>query len=282
MSLLSKTKDIINHFEFKFNKNFGQNFLIDELVLDRIVEAANIDSETHVIEIGPGIGTLTQEMAKRAGKITAIEIDPSLVEILNETLSNYNNIEIIQGDALKVDFNEIIKNSPYKKFMVAANLPYYMTTPMITKILSEWKGIEGITLMIQKEAGDRVMAGPNEEEYGTLALTANYYSTVKRICNAAPVCFMPQPRVESVVLRMDIYKEPPYNVSDEKLLFNIIKGAFNMRRKTLWNVLKGYGVPKEELQVVFEEAGIDEKRRGETLSLKEFVDLTNSLKSHLK
>lgn len=282
MSLASKTKDIINHFEFKFNKNFGQNFLIDELILNRIVESSDIDSETHVIEIGPGIGTLTQEMAKKAGHITAIEIDPSLVEILKETLSNYNNIEIIQGDALKANFNEIIKDSTYKKFKVVANLPYYMTTPMITKILNEWKGIESITLMIQKEAGDRVMAKADEEEYGTLALTANYYSTVNRICKAAPVCFMPQPRVESVVLRMDIYKEPPYYVSDEKLLFNIIKGAFNMRRKTLWNVLKGYGLPKEELKVVFEEAGIDEKRRGETLSLKEFADLTNSLKTYLK
>lgn len=276
--LVEKTKEIISHFNFKFNKNFGQNFLINEEILDKAVEGMNLTKDSCVIEIGAGIGTLTQEMAKRCKKVVAIEIDDTLIPILNETLSEYNNINIIHRDALKVDFNSLIEEEGLENVRISANLPYYVTTPILTKIFNEKPAINGMTLMLQKEAADRIMAAPNTDEYGVLSTLVQYYADVERVCTVPPSSFIPQPRVESVVININIRKEPRVNVMDEALFFRIIKTSFNMRRKTLWNVLKQTGQSEDKLKKAFEASAIDPKRRGETLSLEEFAALSNKLK----
>lgn len=280
MSLIEKTKDIVKHFKFKFNKSFGQNFLIDEDILEKTIEAMDLNPESTVIEIGPGIGTLTHEIAKKAGRVYSIEIDETLIPILEETLGNYNNVSIIKGDALKVDFKKLIDEYEMKNVKIAANLPYYITTPVVTKIFTENPGAESITLMIQKEAADRITAKPNTDEYGHISIISQYYSNITRICKVSPSSFMPQPKVESVVIRMDL-KEPEYGVVDEKLFFRIVRDSFNMRRKTLWNVLKGVGLSPELLREAMEASGIEEKRRGETLSIEEFARLSNEIKARM-
>lgn len=276
--LVEKTKEIISHFNFKFNKNFGQNFLINEEILDKAVEGMNLTKDSCVIEIGAGIGTLTQEMAKRCKRVVAIEIDDTLIPILNETLSEYNNINIIHRDALKVDFNSLIEEEGLENVRISANLPYYVTTPILTKIFNEKPAINGMTLMLQKEAADRIMAAPNTDEYGVLSTLVQYYADVERVCTVPPSSFIPQPRVESVVININIRKEPRVNVMDEALFFRVIKTSFNMRRKTLWNVLKQTGLSEDKLKKAFEDSAIDPKRRGETLSLDEFAALSNKLK----
>lgn len=276
--LAEKTKEIIGHFKFKFNKNLGQNFLINEEILEMTVESMNLNEESCVIEIGPGIGTLTQEMAKRCKRVVAIEIDDTLIPILNETLGDYTNVKIIHRDALKVDFNSIIAEEGLNNVKIAANLPYYVTTPILTKIFNEKPPVEAMTLMLQREAGERIMAAPDTDEYGVLSTLVQYYSDVERVCIVPPSSFIPQPRVESVVLNINILKEPRVNVMDEGLLFRIIKTSFNMRRKTLWNVLKQTGLNEEKLKEAFEASSIDPKRRGETLSLEEFGRLSDEVK----
>ncbi len=282
VTLAAKTKDIIKYFNFEFNKNLGQNFLTDGVALNKIMDTAGIDDETFVIEIGAGIGTLTQEMAKRAFKVCAVEIDKELVKILKETLLNFNNVEIVHMDALNFNFNEAVREYGDKKIMVVANLPYYITTPILTKILTSWKGVNSITVMVQKEAAQRIMADPSTHEYGPLSITANYYANVKKAFNVSRSCFIPQPRVDSQVIKMSIRKKPAAEVYDEKLFFTLIKTSFNMRRKTLLNVLKTFGLSIDELVEVFNDAEIDSSRRGETLSIDEFADLSNSLKNHMK
>lgn len=278
MSLSGKTKDIVNHFNFKFSKNLGQNFLIDQNILNKIIEAAGLDSGSSAIEIGPGIGTLTQEMAKKCDKVIAIEIDDTLIPILNESLANYENIKVVHSDAMKVDVRALIKEEELKNVKVVANLPYYVTTPIITKLFNEKPGIDSITIMIQREVAERIAAKPGTKEYGSISLLCQYYSDIKKICKVSPSCFMPSPKVESAVIRMDILENPSVYVKDEKLFFRIIRDAFNMRRKTLWNALKGVGLTEEKLREAFNNASIDEKRRGETLKIEEFAALANSIK----
>lgn len=279
MSLVQKTKGIIEHFDFKFNKNYGQNFLIDEGILKKTIDAMELTKDSCVIEIGPGIGTMTHEIAKNCKKLYAIEIDDMLIPILKETLGNYENITIIQKDALKVDFSEL-SDGAFSEVKVAANLPYYVTTPMVTKLFTEKAPIKSITLMIQKEAAERITAKPGTHEYGYLSILCQYYSDIKRICKVPPSSFIPQPKVESVVIRMDL-REPGYGVIDEKLFFKIVRDAFNMRRKTLWNTLKGVGISSEKMKEALKASEIDEKRRGETLSIEEFGRLSNEIKSRM-
>lgn len=276
--LVEKTKEIISHFNFRFNKNFGQNFLINEGVLEKTVGAMKLNKDNCVIEIGPGIGTLTQEMAKGCKRVTAIEIDDTLIPVLEETLRDYDNIKIIHKDALKVDFNSLIEEEGLQNVKIAANLPYYVTTPIITKIFNEKPPVKSMTLMLQKEAGDRIMADPNTDEYGVISTLVQYYAEVEKVCTVPPSSFMPQPRVESVVLNIKMRNEPRVKVMDEGLLFRIIKASFNMRRKTLWNVLKQTGLGEDKLREAFEASLIDPKRRGETLSLDEFGKLSDEVK----
>ncbi|SKA76711.1 dimethyladenosine transferase [Caloramator quimbayensis] len=278
MSLTSKTLDIINHFGFKFNKNLGQNFLIDENILNKIIEGAQIQEEDCVIEVGPGIGTLTQAMAKHCKRVVSVEIDDSLIEILKETLGNYENIKIIHGDALKVDFKRLIEEENLENVKVAANLPYYLTTPFITNILSQKTNIKSLTLMIQKEVADRIIAKTGSSEYGSLSLLCSYYCDVKKIAKVSKNCFIPKPKVESMIIRMDIKDKPSIKVLDEALLFRVIRSAFNMRRKTLWNALKPLGLGDEKLKCALKNSGIDSLRRGETLSLEEFGKLSDEIK----
>lgn len=276
--LVEKTKEIINHFNFRFNKNFGQNFLINEEVLKKTIGGMNLGQDNCVIEIGPGIGTLTQEMAKNCKRVVAIEIDETLIPVLEETLRDYDNVKIIHNDALKVDFNNLINEEGLENVKIAANLPYYVTTPVIIKIFNEKPPVESMTLMLQKEAGDRIMAEPNTDEYGVISTLVQYYAEVERVCTVPPSSFIPQPRVESVVLNISIRREPKVKVMDEGLLFRIIKASFNMRRKTLWNVLKQTGLSEDKLKEAFEASSIDPKRRGETLSLEEFGRLSDEVK----
>lgn len=281
MSLASKTKDIINHFGFKFSKSLGQNFLIDQNILDKIVGAAELNNESCVIEIGPGIGTMTQEVAKFARKVVAIELDDTLIPVLNETLGNYNNIKVIHNDALKVNFKRLIEEENLTEVKVVANLPYYVTTPIISKLLTEKPGLRAIIIMIQREVADRMVAKPGSKEYGALSLLVQYYTKVEKITRVPPACFIPQPKVESAVIKMTILEEPAVKVNDEKLFFKIIRDSFNMRRKTLWNVLKQTGLSQEKLEKVFSDSGIDPKRRGETLTIEEFAKLSDRVRDNM-
>jgi 16S rRNA (adenine1518-N6/adenine1519-N6)-dimethyltransferase len=278
LSLSTKTREIVKHFEFRFSKSLGQNFLVDQSVLDRITDAADLDENSCAIEIGPGIGTLTQELAKRCKKVIAIELDDNLIPILGETLANYENVKVIHQDALKVDFKKLIEEEELKNVRVVANLPYYVTTPIISKLFTEKPGIDSIIVMIQKEVAERIAAKPDTKEYGSISLLAQYYSDPEKICKVPPSCFMPSPKVESAVIKMSIRKEPRVNVKDEKLFFRVIRDAFNMRRKTLWNTLKQIGLPDEKMTEALSAAGIDPKRRGETLSIEEFAKLSDEIK----
>jgi 16S rRNA (adenine1518-N6/adenine1519-N6)-dimethyltransferase len=278
MSLVEKTKEIINHFNFRFNKNFGQNFLINEEVLGKTIESMDLNMDSCVIEIGPGIGTLTQEMARRCKRVVAIEIDDSLIPVLSETLSGFENVKIIHNDALKVDFNKLIEEEGLTNVKIAANLPYYVTTPVMTKIFTEKPNIESIVIMIQKEASERITAKPNTDEYGVISALVQYNAEVEKVCKVPPSSFIPQPRVESVVIKIIPRSEPAVKVVDENLFFRIIKSSFNMRRKTLWNVLKQSGLSEEAMNEAFNSSGIDPKRRGETLSLEEFGKLSDEVK----
>lgn len=280
MSLEIKTKEIIKHFGFKFNKNLGQNFLIDETILQNTVDALELTEKSCVIEIGPGIGTLTHEIAKGCREIHSIEIDRELIPILEETLGNHNNIHLINDDALKVDFKKLIEENNLDDVKIAANLPYYVTTPMITKIFNSDLNIKTIVLMIQKEAADRIMAEPDTREYGFISVISQYYSSIKRVCGVSPSSFIPQPKIESIVIRMDIEK-PKYGVMDEKLFFRIVKDSFNMRRKTIKNALKQLGISEDKIKDALEASNIDAKRRGETLSISEFAELSNEIKKRM-
>jgi 16S rRNA (adenine1518-N6/adenine1519-N6)-dimethyltransferase len=275
---MEKTKEIINHFNFRFNKNFGQNFLINEEVLGKTIESMDLNMDSCVIEIGPGIGTLTQEMARRCKRVVAIEIDDSLIPVLSETLSGFENVKIIHNDALKVDFNKLIEEEGLTNVKIAANLPYYVTTPVMTKIFTEKPNIESIVIMIQKEAAERITAKPNTDEYGVISALVQYNAEVEKVCKVPPSSFIPQPRVESVVIKIIPRSEPAVKVADENLFFRIIKSSFNMRRKTLWNVLKQSGLSEEAMNEAFNSSGIDPKRRGETLSLEEFGKLSDEVK----
>lgn len=269
------TKDIVRKYGFKFSKGLGQNFLIDDSVLQDIVNSANIDKDDLVIEIGPGVGTLTKELLKKAKKVCAIELDYELIPILNEELKEFNNFELIHKDALKIDFNELIGEELNTKLV--ANLPYYVTTPIISKLLKENYKFESLTIMIQKEVGERIAANPDTKEYGALSIFVQYYCDVEIIRRVSPDSFVPRPKVDSIVIKLIKLSEPKVKVKSKELFFKIVRSSFNMRRKTLWNGLKSLKLPQEELEKAFHDAGIDPKRRGETLSLNEFGKLADSI-----
>lgn len=269
------TQELIRKYNFKFSKSLGQNFLIDESVLTDIVEGAEVNDEDLVIEIGPGVGSLTAKLLCKAKKVVSMELDNDLIPILQTELGEEPNFKLIHNDALKVDFNEIIGEE--KSVKLVANLPYYVTTPIIARLLKEDYKFKSLTIMIQKEVAERIDAEPNCKEYGALSLMVQYYCNTKIVRRVAPSCFIPRPKVDSIVIRLDKLSEPRVNVKDEKLMFDIIRNSFNMRRKTLWNGIKFLGLPKENLELAFEKAGIDPKRRGETLSLEEFAKLADEI-----
>ncbi|WP_055071801.1 16S rRNA (adenine(1518)-N(6)/adenine(1519)-N(6))-dimethyltransferase RsmA [Clostridium massiliamazoniense] len=275
-----KTRDLVEKYNFKFSKSLGQNFLTDHSVLTDIVNGADVNEEDLVIEIGPGVGTLTAQILKRAKRVVAIELDNDLIPILMEELGDNQKFQLIHKDALKVDFNEIIGNE--KSVKLVANLPYYVTTPIIARLLKENYKFKSLTIMIQKEVAERINAEPNCKEYGALSLLVQYYCNTSIVRNVPASCFMPRPKVDSIVIRLDRLDEPKVKVKDEKLFFDIIRNSFNMRRKTLWNSTKSLGLPKEELENAYEKAGIDPKRRGETLSIQEFAALANEIKDIIK
>ncbi len=265
----------------KFNKAFGQNFLTDETVLEEIVRAAQLDKDSCVLEIGPGMGVLTCELAKRAGKVISVEIDRNLIEPLKETVSEFTNVEIINEDILKVDlaklFAEKFEGKPVK---VVANLPYYITTPIIMMLLEGKLNITDIVIMIQKEVADRLTAEAGKKEYGAISVSVNYFSKPQKIVDVPPHAFVPQPKVWSQVLKLSVYPQPPVKVKDEEKFFALIKGAFGQRRKTLVNAAGNYpplNTSKEKVKKALEEMGLSETVRGEKLSLTEFARLSELL-----
>lgn len=272
-----KTAELVKKYNFKFTKSLGQNFLVDQSVPRDIVESANVGPEDFVIEIGPGVGTLTVQLLKVAKRVTAIELDSSLIPILTEELGEYPNFSLIHNDALKVNLEEVIGDE--KSVKLVANLPYYVTTPIIVKLLKEKYNFKSLTIMIQKEVAERMNAEPGNKDYGALSLLVQYYCNTSIVRNVPPTCFMPRPKVDSIVIRLDRLEEPRVNVKNEKLFFDIIRNSFNMRRKTLWNGVKSIGPTKEALEGAFARADIDPKRRGETLSIQEFAKLADEIDS---
>jgi len=274
------TKNIVKKYGFRFSKSLGQNFLIDDSVLEDIMNAADVTSDDLVIEIGPGVGTLTKMLLKKAGKVSAIELDDKLIPILNEELKEFSNLNIIHGDALKVDFDEIIGDE--KSVKVVANLPYYVTTPIISRLLNGNYKFSSITIMIQKEVAERIAAKPATKEYGALTLLVQYFCTVEVVRKVSPSAFIPQPKVDSMVIKLNRLSEPAVKVENVDLFFRVIRESFNMRRKTLSNSLKNLKIDKEKLQNAFDKAGIDPGRRGETLSLQEFGKLSDFINQIIK
>ncbi|MEK6263664.1 MAG: 16S rRNA (adenine(1518)-N(6)/adenine(1519)-N(6))-dimethyltransferase RsmA [Clostridium sp.] len=267
--------EVARKYDFKFKKGLGQNFLIDDSVLEDVVDGADVNNEDFIIEIGPGFGTLTRALLKRAKKVCAIELDEKLFPILEEELKEFDNFELIHKDALKVDFNELMANE--KSVKLVANLPYYLTTPIIVNLLTKGYNFKSLTIMIQKEVGVRIDSEPDCKAYGAFSILVQYYCNTKIIRLVPPSAFLPQPKVESIVIRLDKLEEPKVKVKDEALFFSIVRQSFNMRRKTLWNGVKNMGVSKEDLEKCFERANIDPKRRGETLSLQEFATLSDEI-----
>ena len=277
-----KTIEIIQKYGFDFRKRFGQNFLIDAHVLEKIIEAAQVTKEDFVLEIGPGIGTLTQYLAEAAREVAAVEIDKNLIPILEETLADYDNVTVLNQDVLKTDLAEIARlRNGGKPIKVVANLPYYITTPIIMGLLESHLPLENITVMIQKEVAMRMQAGPGTKDYGALSLAVQYYAEPYLAANVPPNCFMPRPNVGSGVIRLKLYDQPPVQVEDEKLLFSIIRASFNQRRKTLMNGLKNsseLNFSKEEILEALSQAGLPETIRGEALNLEQFAHLADCLK----
>ena len=278
----SATKEIINKYSFAFQKKFGQNFLIDANILENIVGAAEISKEDFVLEIGPGIGTMTQYLCEAAGQVVAVEIDKMLIPILQDTLSEYDNVEIINQDVLKVDINSMAEEKNQgKPIKVVANLPYYITTPIIMGLFESKVPIESITIMVQKEVADRMQTGPGSKDYGALSLAVQYYADAKVMLNVSASCFMPRPNVDSAVIQLTRHRKAPVDVEDEKLMFQIIRASFNQRRKTLVNGLKNsleLDFSKEEILSAIQEIGKPDTIRGEALTLEEFAMLSNQLK----
>ena len=276
----SATKEIINKYSFAFQKKFGQNFLIDSNVLESIIRGAEITKDDFVLEIGPGIGTMTQYLCEAARQVVAVEIDKMLIPILEDTLSEYDNVEVINQDVLKVDIKSLAKEKNNgKPIKVVANLPYYITTPIIMGLFESGVPIDSITIMVQKEVADRMQTGPGSKDYGALSLAVQFYATAKVILNVSATCFMPRPNVDSAVIKLTRHKEPTVNVADEKLMFKIIRASFNQRRKTLVNGLKNspeLSFSKEQIVQAIEKIGKPETIRGEALTLEEFAELANA------
>ena len=274
-----KTIEVIQKYQFAFQKRFGQNFLIDAHVLEKIVSAAGITKDDCVLEIGPGIGTMTQYLAESAGQVIAVEIDTNLLPILADTLKDYSNVKVINQDILKVDINELVKEyNNGRPIKVVANLPYYITTPIIRGLFESNVPIDNITVMVQKEVADRMQVGPGSKDYGALSLAVQYYASPYIVANVPPNCFIPRPNVGSAVIRLTRYQEPPVQVKDPKLMFKLIRASFNQRRKTLQNGLNNspeISFSKEEITKAIESLGVSPSVRGEALSLEQFAQLAN-------
>ena len=274
-----RTIEVLQKYEFVFQKKFGQNFLIDTHVLDKIINAADITKGDFVLEIGPGIGTMTQYLACAAREVYAVEIDKALIPILEDTLSDYSNVTVLNEDILKVDIRKLAEeHNQGKPIKVVANLPYYITTPIIMGLFEEHVPIESITVMVQKEVADRMQVGPGTKDYGALSLAVQYYAEPYIVANVPPNCFMPRPKVGSAVIRLTRHKEAPVKTVDEKLMFRLIRASFNQRRKTLANSLKNspeLSFTKEEIQDAIAACGFKEGVRGEALTLADFAVLTD-------
>ena len=275
------TIEILNKYKFVFQKKFGQNFLIDEHVLGKIIRSAEITEDDFVVEIGPGIGTLTQYLAASAREVAAIEIDDALIPILEDTLSAYDNVTVIHEDVLKVDLCKLAEEkNGGKPIKVVANLPYYITTPIIMGLFENHVPVESITIMVQKEVADRMKTGPGSKDYGALSLAVQYYAKPELVANVPPNCFMPRPRVGSAVIRLTRHTEVPVEAEDEKLMFQMIRASFNQRRKTLVNGLGNapeLHIPKEMTTEVLDEMGLSASVRGEALTLAQFAELSNRI-----
>lgn len=274
-----ETIAVLDKYKFVFQKKYGQNFLIDTHVLDKIIRAAGITKDDFVLEIGPGIGTMTQYLCASAREVTAVEIDKALIPILADTLKGFDNVEVINEDILKVDIKRLTEEKNQgRPIKVVANLPYYITTPIIMGLLESHVPIESITIMVQKEVADRMKTGPGSKDYGALSLAVQYYVKPEIVANVPPNCFMPRPNVGSAVIRLTRHKEPVVHVKDEKLMFRLIRASFNQRRKTLVNGLKNSGdlqFTKEQIEAAITAIGKPLTVRGEALTLEEFAALSN-------
>lgn len=278
---IKNTLEILKKYNLGFQKKFGQNFLVDKNILEKIVDAAQISGTDHVLEIGPGIGTMTQYLAERAKAVIAVEIDANLIPVLHDTLSPYDNVTVINEDILKVDIRRMIEERcgghPVK---VVANLPYYITTPIIMALFESHADLQSITVMVQKEVADRIQAGPGTKDYGALSLAVQYYARPETVVKVPAACFLPKPNVDSAVIRLERYEKPPVEAEDEDFLFAVIRASFNQRRKTLVNGLSNAGIPgagKEETAHILQQMGLSPLTRGETLTLEQFTKLSNSL-----
>ena len=275
------TIQTIKKYEFAFQKKFGQNFLIDDHVITKIINAAEITKDDLVLEIGPGIGTMTQYLAESAGKVIAVEIDKNLIPILGETLAEYDNVTIINEDILKLDINRLVEEeNDGKPIKVVANLPYYITTPIIMGLVESHVPLQSITVMVQKEVADRMQVGPGSKDYGALSLAVQYYAKPYIAANVPPNCFIPRPGVGSAVIRLTRYEEPPVMVKDESLMFKLIRASFNQRRKTLQNgIANSPELPYSKVQVekTLEKMGLAANVRGESLTLAEFAKLSDTI-----
>lgn len=274
------TIEVLQKYDFVFQKKFGQNFLIDSHVLDKIVSAAGITKDDFVLEIGPGIGTMTQYLAASARKVFAVEIDKALIPILEDTLKEFDNVQVINQDILKVDIKKLAEeHNDGKPIKVVANLPYYITTPIIMGLFESQVPIDSITVMVQKEVADRMKVGPGTKDYGALSLAVQYYAEPYIVANVPPNCFMPRPKVGSAVIRLTRHEKPPVEVADENLMFRLIRASFNQRRKTLANGLNNspeLSYSKEEIQQTIEKCGFKAGIRGEALTLEDFAQLANA------
>ena len=279
LGIPANTIAVLQKYHFNFQKKFGQNFLIDTHVLDKIIEESHITKDDFVLEIGPGIGTMTQYLCENAREVAAVEIDKNLIPILADTLSAYDNVEVINEDILKVDINRLAQEkNGGRPIKVVANLPYYITTPIIMGLFESHVPIDSITIMVQKEVADRMQVGPGTKDYGALSLAVQYYAKPEIVENVPPNCFMPRPNVGSAVIRLTRHSAPPVQVENEKLMFRLIRASFNQRRKTLANGLgNAPDIPlsKTEIQESIEELGVPATIRGETLTLEEFAKLSN-------
>ena len=276
----TNTIAVLNRYGFNFQKKFGQNFLIDENVVEKIVREAGVTKDDFVLEVGPGIGTMTQILCENAREVVAVEIDKKLIPILTEdTLSWYDNVTVINEDILKLNIKELAdKKNGGKPIKVVANLPYYITTPIIMGLFESGVPLDSITIMVQKEVADRMQVGPGTKDYGALSLAVQYYAEPYIVANVPPNCFMPRPNVGSAVIRLTLHENPPTTVKDESLMFRIIRASFNQRRKTLLNGLNNspeIAATKEQIQTAFEKLGFPANVRGETLTLKEFAALAD-------
>ncbi len=282
LSSVSEVKEILKESGFRFSKSLGQNFLVDENVLSDIINGACITKDTNVIEIGPGFGTLTQQLCLNAKKVVAVEIDSTVIPVLKQNTEDFNNLSVINADILKTDINKLVENEfGGGTVKIAANLPYYITTPIIMGLIEQELPISDIVVMIQKEVADRIAAKPSAKDYGALTVAVNFYSVPQIIVNVPPSSFIPQPKVSSSVIKLQMRDKPPVDVKDKKMFFKVVKASFGQRRKTLLNALSNspsFAMGKDEISKMLESISIDGRRRGETLNMDEFANIANNIR----